>query len=636
VRNLPGVFERVNYPSDLKNLTYPELDVLAREIRDEIIVTISRNGGHLASSLGTVELTLALHRVFDAPRDKIIWDVGHQAYAHKLITGRKDRFDTIRQMDGLSGFPTPGESPYDSFVAGHAGNSISAALGMGLARDLKKDNFQVIAVIGDGSLATGMAFEAINHAGHKGTKIILVLNDNGMSISPTLGAMSRLLNQVRIDSRYESAKNKVKSAFRWMPFGGKAWDFGIWAKKNVERVFLPNAFWEQMGFIYLGPLDGHNLRELESAMVRARDFEHKPVLLHVLTTKGKGHELAENNATHFHGISPTVSVKENGSSSYSQVFGSTVEKLMAANEKIVAISAAMLDGTGLANAQKLFPERVLDVGIGEQHAVTLAAGLAAQGLIPIVAVYSTFLQRAYDQIVHDVCIPNLPVVFAVDRAGIVGEDGATHQGALDVSYLNTIPNMIISAPADENELQHLLYTAVLAGAPMAVRYPRGPASGASLEGEFHRLDIGKGEVLRRGADLTICALGSMVQPALQAALMLAEGGAECTVINARFAKPLDRELILKSAAATGKVVTIEENTLKGGFGSAVRDLLTGESACSFKSVSLGLPDEFIEHGAAGLVLHKYNLDAAGIANGIKAAFPELAADGPALSIKSGP
>ncbi len=633
---MAGVLERVNYPVDLKTLTYPELETLAAEIRQEIVDTISKNGGHLASSLGTVELTLALHRIFDAPRDKIIWDVGHQAYAHKLITGRKEQFGTIRQLGGLSGFPVPSESPYDSFIAGHAGNSISAALGMGLARDLKKEHFQVIAVIGDGSLATGMAFEAVNHAGHEGTKIILVLNDNGMAISPTLGAMSRLLNQVRIDFRYESAKRRAKRAFRWMPFGGKAWNFGIWAKKSFERVLLPNAFWEQMGFIYLGPLDGHNLRDLEAALIRARDFEQKPVILHVLTTKGKGHEPAEHNATHFHGISPPAKIQENGTSSYSQVFGSTLERLMAANEKIVAISAAMVDGTGLADAQKRFPDRVLDVGMGEQHAVTMAAGLATQGMIPVVAIYSTFLQRAYDQIVHDVCLPNLPVVFAVDRAGVVGEDGATHQGAFDLSFLSSIPNMIVAAPADENELQHMLHTAVQAGAPMAIRYPRGPANGAKVEENLKYLEIGKGEVLRRGSDLTICALGSMVHPAIQAAQTLAADGVECTVINGRFAKPLDRDLILKAAGVTGRLVTVEENALKGGFGSAVRELLTAENTCSFKLHSLGLPDEFVEHGPADRLRQKFNLDAAGIASEIKAAFPELAAGKQGSRIKTGP
>jgi 1-deoxy-D-xylulose-5-phosphate synthase len=620
---VPGILERVNYPSDLKDLSYGELDELAREIRDEIIKTVSINGGHLASSLGAVELTLALHRIFDSPKDKIIWDVGHQAYAHKLVTGRKSRFSTIRQMGGLSGFPSHIESPHDSFTSGHAGTSLSAALGMALARDLKKEDNQVIAVIGDGSLGTGIAFEAINHAGHKGSKIILVLNDNGMSISPTLGAMSRLLNQVRIDFRYESAKKRVKKAFRFMPFGGKAWNLGKWAKKNFERVLLPNAFWEQMGFIYLGPLDGHNIKELEAAFVRARDSEQKPVILHVLTVKGKGHEQAENNATRFHGLSPTVAAREDGASSYSQVFGSAMVKLMRQNEKVIAISAAMVDGTGLSQASELFPDRVIDVGIGEQHAVTLAAGLASQGFIPVVAIYSTFLQRAYDQIVHDVCIPNLPVVFAIDRAGIVGEDGVTHQGAFDISYLNAIPNIIICAPRDENELQHLLYSATKAGRPMAIRYPKGYGAGLNLDSEFKLIEIGKAQVLREGSDLTLLALGRTVCPAFEAAGALAREGFSCTVVDSRFAKPLDSELILKYGRLTGRIITLEENVLIGGFGSSVRALFAREKDCAVTIDSLGLPDQFIEHGNADLFRTRFNLDTEGIVDHIRNTFPEL-------------
>jgi 1-deoxy-D-xylulose-5-phosphate synthase len=619
-----GVLEKVDFPEDLKALGYSDLDKLAGEIRAEIIETISLNGGHLASSLGTVELTLALHRVFNTPRDKIIWDVGHQAYAHKIVTGRKKSFSSIRQYQGLSGFPSRNESPYDSFTTGHAGTSISAALGMALARDLEKENYQVVAVIGDGSLGTGMAFEAINHTGHKNSKIILVLNDNGMSISPTMGAMSRLLNQVRTDFRYENAKKRAKKAFGFMPYGRKAWNVGIWAKKRFERVLLPNAFWEQMGFIYLGPLDGHNIKELEAALIRARDFEQKPVVLHVLTTKGKGHEPAEANATRFHGVSPTQTLKENGYSSYSQVLGSTLEKLMEQNPRLVAISAAMIDGTGLSRTLERFPERVFDVGIGEQHAVTLAAGLAVQGFTPVVAIYSTFLQRAYDQIVHDVCIPNLPVIFAVDRAGIVGEDGVTHQGAFDLSYLSSIPNMVIAAPRDENELQHLLFSAIKTAGPLAIRYPRGGKAGVALDAQFKSIETGKGEALREGSDVLILAIGSTVHPALDAASILAREGTECAVIDARFVKPLDTELILRYAAAARRVITVEENSLKGGFASSVRDLLSSV-ASQIKMECLGLPDRFVEHGNAELFRTMYDLDAAGIAKRVKSAFPELLA-----------
>ena len=413
---MANILDRTDSPADLKRLTQPELQELAKELRETIIKTVSSNGGHLASSLGVVELTIALHRIFSSPTDKIIWDVGHQTYAHKILTGRKQRFTTIRQFEGLSGFPSPRESPHDAFITGHAGTSISAALGMALARDLSRDNYQVVAVIGDGALGTGMAFEAINHAGHRGTKLIVVLNDNGMSISPTQGALSRLLNQVRLDSRLETAKNRVKRAFGHLPLGGRAWKLSKKAKLGLERVLLPNAFWEEMGFVYLGPLDGHNIRDLEAALTRARDFESKPVIIHVLTVKGKGYAAAEDDAVKYHGLSPSVIPGENSPSSYSQVFGQTLQRLMRENPKIVAISAAMLDGTGLASAAAEFPQRVIDVGICEQHAVTMAAGLAAQGYSPVVAVYSTFLQRAYDQIIHDVCLPGLPVVFAIDRA----------------------------------------------------------------------------------------------------------------------------------------------------------------------------------------------------------------------------
>jgi 1-deoxy-D-xylulose-5-phosphate synthase len=617
------ILQKVNSPEDLRVLTYQELNKLAQELREEIIKTISANGGHLASSLGAVELTIAIHRVFRSPKDKIIWDVGHQSYAHKLLTGRREQFSTIRQFGGLSGFPCRQESPHDAFTTGHAGTSVSAAMGMALARDLNKADYQVVGVIGDGSLGTGMAFEAINHAGHRGTKLILVLNDNGMSISPTLGALSKLLNQVRMDARLEIAKNRVTKAFRHLPLGNSALRLGKQAKRGLERVILPNAFWEQMGFVYLGPLDGHNIRDIEVALVRARDYESRPVIVHVLTTKGKGYAAAEDNAVQFHGISPNGIIKENGKSSYSQVFGRTVQRLMRENEKVIAISAAMVDGTGLAQTAAEFPGRVIDVGICEQHAVTMAAGLATQGFIPIVAVYSTFLQRAYDQIVHDVCLSNLPVIFAIDRAGIVGEDGPTHQGAFDISYLNAIPNMVVSSPKDEDELQHLLYTAVKAGRPMAVRYPRGYGEGVSLNPELHLLAVGKGEILKEGADLAVLAIGSTVYPALEAAKILAADNIDCGVINARFAKPLDSELILETARKTGRIITIEENALSGGFGSAVLDLLAKFKLCQVKVECLGLPDQFVEHGSPDLFRAKFDLDPEGIVRRAKSAFPEL-------------
>jgi len=617
-----AILDKIDCPAHLKGLPHADLEKLASEIRERLIQTVSLNGGHLASSLGVVELTIALHRVFTSPEDKILWDVGHQCYAHKLLTGRRDKFATLRQYGGLSGFTVRTESPHDPFGAGHAGTSISAALGMALARDLNNSNYRVVAVIGDGSLGTGMALEAVNHAGHLGTKLIVVLNDNGMSISPSVGAVSKLLNRVRFDPRYEFAKKEARKNVTRLPFGELAWALSKRIKSRFESVLLPNAFWEQLGFTYLGPVDGHNIKELETALTRARDFELKPTLVHVLTKKGKGYAAAEANATKFHGVPPNVS-KNNNAPSYSQVFGRTVLRLMQENEKVVAITAAMLDGTGLAQVAAEFPGRVFDVGICEQHAVTLAAGLAAQGVIPIVAIYSTFLQRAYDQIIHDVCIQNLPVAFALDRAGIVGDDGKTHQGAFDISYLRAIPNMAIAAPKDEDEFQHLLYTAINAGQPVAVRYPRGNGEGAPLKPDFQLLPIGKGEILREGQDLAILAIGSTVYPALAAAEELAKEGIHCAVANVRFAKPLDSELITDLAGSTKRLLTVEENALAGGFGSAVLELLGEAKLEGVKVECLGLPDRFIEHGTQELFRAMFNLDSEGIAKCVRAAFPEL-------------
>ncbi|MBN1188611.1 MAG: 1-deoxy-D-xylulose-5-phosphate synthase [Dehalococcoidales bacterium] len=620
---MSAILDRINSPEDLRPLTYPELDQLARELRREIIGTISINGGHLASSLGAVELTIAVHRVFNSPHDKIVWDVGHQAYAHKLLTGRRDRFSTIRSRDGLSPFPCREESPYDAFTTGHAGTSISAALGMALARDLDRRSFQVVAVTGDGSLGAGMAFEAVNHAGHRGSKLIVILNDNGMSISPTPGAMAKLLNQVRLDARYETAKDRFKWASKRVPFGKWFLDITMKIKTGFKRVLLPSAFWEQLGFLYIGPLDGHNIREMEAALIRARDHESKPILIHILTTKGKGHAQAEKDATLYHGIAPRIAENGNGHSSYSQVFGSTLLELMHRNKKIVAVSAAMIDGTGLAPVAAKFPRRVIDVGICEQHAVTLAAGLAAQGYIPVVAIYSTFLQRSYDQIIHDVCLPHLPVVFAVDRAGIVGEDGATHQGAFDISYLTGIPNMVVAAPADENELRDMLLTAVSSGRPVAVRYPRGMAPGVAIRPEMHTLPIGKGIVLKEGSHLAVCALGSTVYPTLEAAALLQKQGIEAAVVNARFAKPLDSELVLEYARKTKRLLTVEENILRGGFGSSILEVLALSGLTGLQTGHIALPDAFIQHGKQEDFRSRYDLDAPGIARRILSAFPTL-------------
>ena len=610
------MLEKIDTPNQLKDLSYPQLEELANDIRQEIIGVVPENGGHLASNLGVVELTIALHRVFDSPRDKLIWDVGHQVYVHKLLTSRRDRFASIRQYGGLSGFPDRKESPHDAFGAGHASTAISAGVGMALARDLSKENYQVVSIIGDGAFGGGMAFEALNHAGQLGTKLIVVLNDNGMAISPSVGALSRFLNIVRIDSRYEIAKQETKKAITKLPFGDSAWGISKQFKGQIKRAVIPGALWERLGFVYLGPIDGHNIWEVEGALTRARDYEKGPTLVHVITTKGKGYLPAEANSAKFHGMSPRNG-KSSPAPSYSAVLGRTVLQLMKEDERVVAITAAMLDGTQLSIPAAEFPERVIDVGICEQHAVTMAAGLAAQGFRPVVAVYSTFLQRAYDQMVHDVCLQNLPVTLAVDRAGLVGDDGKTHQGAFDVSFLRSIPNMAVAAPKDEAELRHLLYTAVRSGRPMALRYPRGHGFGVPLAEEMRQLPIGKAELLRDGDDVAILALGTMAYRAMDAAARLTAEGIDCAVVNARFAKPLDAQLIAGLAAKTGRVLTLEENVLAGGFGSGVLEVLSAEGLGNVAVQCAALPDAFVDHGPPDVLLAKLGLDVEGITNRVR-------------------
>jgi 1-deoxy-D-xylulose-5-phosphate synthase len=616
------MLEKISSPEDLKTLNLQELEQLASEIRDKLIETVSLNGGHLASNLGVVELSIALHRIFNSPVDKIVWDVGHQTYVHKLLTGRKDRFDSLRQHGGLSGFSLPEESNHDAFGTGHAGTSISAALGMALARDLSHDNYNVVAILGDGALTTGMSFEAINHTGHIGTKMIVILNDNGLSISPSVGALANLFNMVRLDHRFELAKKEASRALHRLPMGDFALETSKKIKNRLQKALLPNAFWEELGLEYIGPIDGHNISELESALKRARDYEARPIVVHVITRKGNGYPPAENNAIAFHGMSPKVSAPTNGST-YSSIFGKTVAKLMRENPKVLAITAAMLDGTGLRNVADEFPGRVFDVGICEQHAVTLAAGLAIQGYIPIVAIYSTFLQRAYDQIIHDVCIQNIPVIFAIDRSGIVGDDGKTHQGPFDISYLRALPNMIVSAPKDGDELRNLLYTAIEAGVPMAIRYPRGGEETCAVEDSLSTLPIGKAEVLRNGQDVALFAIGNMVNTASCASEVLAGKGIKCSVVNARYVKPLDEETLLDIARITGKVLTIEENTLEGGFGSAVLQLIANSELNNITVKCMGLPDEFIEHGSQILLRSKYGLDTDGIVQKVLALYSDL-------------
>jgi len=619
------VLDRVNEPADLKRLSWRELRHLAAEIRQELIEVVPQTGGHLASNLGVVELTLALHVVFDSPRDKIVWDVGHQAYVHKLLTGRKGRFRTIRQAGGLSGFTQRAESPHDPFGAGHAGTAISAALGIARARDLKGEDFDVVAVVGDGAMTCGLSFEGLNNAGHLNSRLIVVLNDNGMSIAPNVGAISRYLNRLRSSPGYHFLKGWVERFLRHVPFLGlPLLAFLRRLKSSFKELLIPTRIWEEMGFIYIGPVNGHNLYDLISTLRAARRVQG-PVLVHVYTTKGKGYEPAEKDPTNFHGVAPNGEAKVSAPS-YSRVFGQTLLRMAEADPRVVAITAAMPDGTGLVEFARRFPGRFFDVGIAEEHAVTFAAGLATEGFRPVVAIYSTFLQRAYDQILHDVALQNLPVIFALDRAGIVGDDGATHNGVFDFSYLRHIPNLVVMAPKDECELQRMLWTALEVDGPVAIRYPRGAGVGVPLDEGRVTLPLGMGEVLRRGAGgaLALVAVGSMVYPALRAAELLAQEGIEAAVVNARFVKPLDKALLYGLARNFRRIVTVEENALAGGFGSAVlefyeRKVLTA----GHEFLRLGIPDRFIHHGPQQEVRAALELSPEGIVRQIRRRFPEL-------------
>ena len=611
--NMTKILDRIDKPADLKDLTYPELEQLASEIREELVSVVSANGGHLASNLGVVELTLALHRVFNTPHDKIVWDVGHQAYAHKLVTGRRKEFASLRQSGGLSGFTTREESEYDTFGAGHASTSISAALGIAVARDFAGEDYHVIAVIGDGAITGGMALEGLNQAGHLGSRLIVILNDNGMSISPTVGAIARLLDRIRFDHRYLVSKEKSQKLLNRLPLGKQVWRFGLQIENWLKDISRPTRFFENFGFNYIGPVDGHDFKKLEIALKRARNYPSSPIVVHVITTKGNGYLPAEGDSVYFHGISGiNGNVNKKTIPTYSDVFAQTMLKLACENPKLVVITPAMPEGNSLSIVQEAFPKRVFDVGICEQHAVTFAAGLATQGYMPVLAIYSTFLQRSFDQIIHDVCLQELPVVFAIDRGGIVGDDGKTHQGIFDLSYLSLIPNMIVAAPKDENELQHMLYTAMKSGKIMAVRYPRSPGLGVKMDTELKELPIGKGEVLRQGNDVAIMAIGSMVAPALEAAESLSLQGVEGTVVNARFVKPVDTELVVDLATRIKCIVTVEENTLSGGFGNYVNDAVRQADICDVIIRNVGVPDVFVEHGAQDFIRSKYGLDARGI------------------------
>ena len=610
--------EQINSPQDLKRLTIPQLEVLAQEIRQTIIETvIGKTGGHFAPNLGTVELTLALHYVFDSPRDKIVWDVGHQAYPHKLVTGRRDRFHTIRQEGGLSGFLQREESEHDIFGAGHASTSISAALGIAVAGKLKGEHFHTVAVIGDGALTGGMAYEALNNAGSLQVPLIVVLNDNEMSIAPNVGGLAKYLSRIRANTRYRQAKAEIERLLRRLPQGDLLLNLSYRFLDGLKEAVYHTMIWEELGFTYIGPIDGHNLRELIETFQLVKQIDG-PVFVHTLTIKGKGYQPAEDDPFKHHSATVKVPGAPPTPPRYQDVFGETLTQLAYHDPRIVAITAAMPDGTGLLPFAKAHPERFFDVGIAEQHAVTFAAGLATQGMRPVAAIYSTFLQRAYDQVIHDVCIQRLPVVFALDRAGLVGEDGRTHHGVFDFAYLRCLPNMVVMAPKDEDELRHMLKTAIdYEAGPIALRYPRGSGVGVPLLGDPHSLPIGRGELLREGRDVTLLAIGSTVLPAERAADILAEEGIEATVINARFVKPLDRTLILDAIRETGLLVTIEEAQAAGGFGSAVLELLANEGTQIPVRV-LGLADRFYDHASQSSLRKQAGIDAESIARQARA------------------
>ncbi|MEH1907473.1 MAG: 1-deoxy-D-xylulose-5-phosphate synthase [Nostoc sp.] len=596
----------ITHPNQLHGLSVRQLQQIARQIRDKHLQTVAVNGGHLGPGLGVVELTLGLYQTLDLDRDKVIWDVGHQAYPHKLLTGRYDRFHTLREKDGVAGYLKRGENKFDHFGAGHASTSISAALGMALARDLKGEKFKAVAVIGDGALTGGMALEAINHAGHlPKTNLLVVLNDNDMSISRNVGAIPRYLNKMRLSQPVQFIKDNLEEQFKQIPFVGESLSPELGRiKEGMKRLAVPKvgAVFEELGFTYIGPVDGHNLEELIATFQQAHQIPG-PVLVHVATVKGKGYEIAELDQVGYHAQSPfnvatgkAIPSTKPKPPAYAKVFSHTLVKLAEQNPKIIGITAAMATGTGLDKLQAKLPNQYIDVGIAEQHAITLAAGLATQGMRPIAVIYSTFLQRAYDQIVHDVCIQSLPVFFCLDRAGIVGADGPTHQGMYDIAYLRCIPNMVMMAPKDEAEMQSMIVTGVNhTSGPIAMRYPRGNGYGVPLMEEgWEPLEIGKGEILRTGDDVLIVAYGTMVYPGMQAAELLSEHGIEATVINARFVKPLDTELILPLAKRIGRVVTLEEGCVMGGFGSAIAEaLLDADILVPVKR--FGVPDVLVDH-----------------------------------------
>jgi 1-deoxy-D-xylulose-5-phosphate synthase len=614
-----SVLDSINSPQDIKKLSMEELEELCRNLRERIIEVVSRRGGHLASSLGAVELTVATHYVFDAPDDKIVWDVGHQCYSHKLLTGRKDRFDTLRQLGGISGFPKRTESEYDAFGTGHASTAISAALGHAVGRDLRKEKHKVVAIVGDGALTGGLAYEGLNQAGDQGRDIIVILNDNEMSIARNVGAMSKYLTKLLSAPIYRRLESDIWELLGRIPsFGGMARGVVRRVKEGLQNLLVPAVVFEELGFKYYGPVDGHDLPELVKIMKHLKEVRG-PVMLHVCTTKGKGYKFAEADSESYHGVGSFnpqtgASGKPGAKKTYTQVFGETMIEIAEREPQLVAITAAMPDGTGLCPFKKRFPDRFFDVGIAEAHAVTFAAGLAASGMKPVAAIYSTFLQRAFDQIVHDTALQKLNVVFAIDRAGLVGEDGPTHHGILDLSYMRQVPGMKIMCPRDEEQLRHMLWTAVRhEDGPICLRYPRGVGEGVETGTELRILPVGVGERLAEGSDLIFLAIGSCVGACMMARDILAESGVDAGVVDARWVKPMDEELVLQCAGRTKLLITVEENSVVGGFGSAVLECLEGRGGGAASVRRLGLPDSFVEHGSRDKLLLRVGLSPEAIA-----------------------
>lgn len=620
------ILDLIEKPQDINELDINQMNELAGEIRQVLVNSVAECGGHLAANLGVVELTIALHKVFDSPNDKIIWDVGHQSYVHKILTGRREEMKSLRKFGGISGFPKVEESEHDAYGTGHASTSISAALGMAIARDIKGGKNSVVAFIGDGALTGGVAFEALNHAGQEGRDLIVVLNDNEMSISKNVGAMSVHLNRLRTDPSYSRTKAEIETVLHKIPIIGPAIaKTALRFKDMVKFMVVPGKIFEELGFTYIGPVDGHDLSELSKVLGNARKMKG-PVVIHTITQKGQGYEPALKNPRVFHGIGPfdieTGNPFKKAIKTYTEVFGDFMLKQAAQDERLVAITAAMADGTGLAKFAQHYPERFFDVGICEQHAVTMAAGMARAGLRPVVAIYSTFLQRSYDQLIHDIALQKLPVVLAVDRAGIVGEDGPTHHGIFDMSYIRSIPNFIFMAPADENELSNMLYTACQLNGPIAIRYPRGVGDGVPVNKDPETLSIGKGEIITEGDDLTIVAIGRGVSLGKEVHEILHEQGINCRLINARFIKPLDKKLIIGTVLHNPRLVTIEDGCLAGGFGSAVVEVLSDEKIPA-DILRCGFHDEFIEHGKTELLFDFLDLDSPSIAEKIICRWPFL-------------